>query len=94
MLKRMVKAAALMALVVGFTASNALAFSCPKLIAAGRTLAAKAKGMEKEEALKLLNEAQQAHEQAVKDKTPAGHQASMQKGADAIDKLVKAMPQN
>lgn len=94
MAQRVLKVAALMALVVGFTASSALAFSCPKLIAAGRTLAAKAKEAEKGQAVKLLDEADAAHKDAVATKKPAGHTTSMQKATDAVSILVKAMPQN
>lgn len=91
MVQRLLKIAALMALVVGFTASNALAFACPKLIAAGRALAAKAKGMEKTNALKLLDEAEAAHKGAVAMKKAAGHTDSMRKATDAVSILAKGM---
>lgn len=91
MVQRLLKIAALMALVVGFTAANALAFSCPKLVAAGRTLAAKAMGKDKTDAVKLLDEAEAAHKDAVATKKAAGHTDSMKKATDAVANLVKAM---
>jgi hypothetical protein len=94
MAQRLLKITALMALVVGFTASNALAFSCPKLIGAGRTLAAKAMGKDKADAVKLLDEADKAHKDAVAMKKAAGHTDSMKKATDAVANLVKAMPKN
>ena len=91
MAQRVLKVAALMALVVGFTASNALAFSCPKLIAAGRSLAAKAMGKDKTDAAKLLDEAEAAHKDAVATKKAAGHTDSMKKATDAVSILAKGM---
>ena len=91
MAQRVLKVAALMALVVGFTASNALAFSCPKLIAAGRSLAAKAMGKDKTAAAKLLDEADAAHKDAVAMKKAAGHTDSMKKATDAVSILAKGM---
>lgn len=91
MVQRLLKIAALMALVVGFTATNALAFSCPKLVAAGRALAAKATEKDKTDAVKLLDEAEAAHKNAVATKKAAGHTDSMKKATDAVSNLVKAM---
>ena len=91
MAQRVLKVAALMALVVGFTASNALAFSCPKLISAGRSLAAKAMGKDKTDATKLLDEAEAAHKDAVSMKKAAGHTDSMKKATDAVSILAKGM---
>lgn len=91
MAQRVLKVAALMALVVGFTASSALAFSCPKLISAGRSLAAKATGKDKTDAVKLLDEAEAAHKDAVATKKAAGHTDSMKKATDAVSILAKGM---
>jgi len=91
MVQRMLRIAALAALVVGFTAPNALAFACPKLIGAGRTLAAKAQGKDKAEAVKLLDEAEAAHKKAVAEKNAAGHTDSMKKATDAVSILAKSV---
>ncbi len=88
MVPRIAKIGILMALVLGFAATEAFAFRCPKLIGAGRRLAAKAMGGDKDKAIQLLNAAQADHDQAVKEKKDALHTSSMQKATDAIDLLV------
>lgn len=84
MRKRMVLGVLMAVLAVGFTAQSAFAFSCPKLIAAGRRLAGNAMGDMKSKATVLLNEAEVAHKGATGAK---GHITAMQKATSAVAML-------
>lgn len=81
-MKRVVLAAAIGILVFGFSATGALAFHCPKLIGAGKRLAAKSMGDTKAKASILLDEAMSLHKSG-------NHKSSMQKAAQAVDILTK-----
>ncbi|MEE9276244.1 MAG: hypothetical protein V3V62_13140 [bacterium] len=82
MWKRMGMAAAAGILALGFSATSALAFQCPKLIGAGRRLAAKATGPAKAKASALLDEAMALHKSG-------NHKTAMQKGTQAVDLLTR-----
>ena len=69
-------------LALGFSATSAFAFHCPKLIAAGRRLAAKTGGSNKAKAVSLLDEAMGLHKSG-------SHKTSMQKATQAVDLLTK-----
>ncbi len=82
MMKRIVMIAAAGILAVGFSATSVLAFHCPKLIGAGRRLAAKSNSPNKGKATALLDEALALHKSG-------GHKTSMQKATQAVDLLTK-----
>ncbi len=82
MMKRIVMMAAAGILAVGFSATSVLAFHCPKLVGAGRRLAAKASGPKKAQAIILLDEAWALHKSGK-------HKTSMQKATQAVDMLTK-----
>ncbi|MDP7662090.1 MAG: hypothetical protein QF451_02240 [Nitrospinota bacterium] len=84
MRKRVVLGILTAVLAVGFSAQSAFAFRCPKLIAAGRRLAANASGDMKSKAIVLLNEAEASHKGATSAK---GHVTAMQKATDAVAML-------
>ena len=68
-------------MISAFTATSALAFSCPKLIGAGRRLS-KMASAGKGKAIQLLDEAQALHK-------AGNHKASMQKATQAVALLAK-----
>ena len=80
--KRILVVAAAGILAVAFSATSAFAFSCPKLIGAGRRLAAKGMGSDKAKAVSLLDEAQNLHKSG-------SHKTSMQKATQAVALLTK-----
>ena len=80
--KRFLVVAAAGILAVAFTATSAFAFHCPKLIGAGRRLAAKGMGSNKAKAVSLLDEAMSLHKSG-------GHKTAMQKATQAVDLLTK-----
>jgi len=82
MMKRIVMIAAAGILAVGFSATSVLAFQCPKLIGAGRRLAAKPNAPNKAKAIALLDEALALHKSK-------GHKTAMQKATQAVDLLTK-----
>ena len=82
MYKRVSMAVIAGVLAVGFSATSAFAFHCPKLIGAGRRLAAKGMGSDKAKAVSLLDEAMSLHKSG-------NHKTSMQKATQAVDLLTK-----
>ena len=82
MMKRIAMIAAAGILAVGFSATSVLAFHCPKLIGAGRRLAAKASAPKMSKAAALLDEALALHKSG-------SHKTSMQKATQAVDLLTK-----
>ncbi len=82
MMKRIVMIAVAGILAVGFSATSVLAFHCPKLIGAGRRLAAKSNSPNKGKAIALLDEALALHKSG-------NHKTAMQKGTQAVDLLSK-----
>ncbi len=77
MLKKMTMITAVGILALGVSATSALAFSCPKLIGAGRRVAAKATGPNKAKALALLDEAMALHKSG-------SHKKAMQKATQGV----------
>ena len=82
MKKRILVMAAAGILAVAFSATSAFAFSCPKLVGAGKRLAAKGMGSDKAKAVALLDEAMSLHKSG-------NHKASMQKATQAVALLTK-----
>ncbi len=81
-MKRVALAVATGILIIGFSATGALAFHCPKLIAAGKRLAGKSMVDTKAKASILLDEAMALHKSG-------NHKSSMQKATQAVDILTR-----